>query len=238
MLTWLKDWLNKSAAVPAAVPQQQIRPNKPIAHQGLMRRQLILDHHLRAHAYALSLRHLPQATHADAHLLRNDEILLCEVSLLLAQAHCPKRPLWLELEWESLASPRFAGIHTEHALTLIARGQLPEANPQLIHDFKQRWEKHTLGCTLNDALNTFPHLGAQIQVIHIQIADADISQISQQIQKCHQFAPNAKIWADGVNNQEMAEACIGMGVAYVSGAIFSKPPPLGGQLPASFMRLN
>ncbi|MGL4995702.1 MAG: hypothetical protein ACRC6G_05970, partial [Deefgea sp.] len=76
MLTWLRDWLNKSAAVPTAEPHQQIRANKPIAHQGLMRRQLILDHHLRAHAYALSLRHLPQATHADAHLLRNDEILL------------------------------------------------------------------------------------------------------------------------------------------------------------------
>ncbi len=238
MFTWLKDWLNQSAPTPAAAIPLGVLANKSAAHQGLMRRQLILDHHLRAHAYALSLRNLPQASHAETHLLRNDEILLCEVSILLAQAHCPKRPLWLELEWESLASSRFAGIQTEHALTLIARGQLPAANPQLIHDFKQRWQKHTLGCTFNEALNASPHLGAQIQVIHIQIADADISHISQQIQKCHHFAPNAKIWADGVNNQEMAEACIGLGIAYVSGAIFSKAPQLGGQLPASFLRLN
>lgn len=238
MFNWLTNWLKQAHSSSTAVCAKQIAANKPNAHQGLMRRQLILDHHLRAHAYALSLRHLPQATHADTHLLRNDEILLCEVSLFLAQDHDPKRPIWLELEWESLASSRFAGIHTEHALTLIARGQLPAANGQLIHDFKQRWNKHTLGCTLSEALNTSPHLGAQIQLIHIQIADADISQISRQIQQCHQFAPNAKIWADGVNNQEMAEACIGMGISFVSGAIFSKPPQLGGQLPASFLRLN
>ena len=238
MFTWLKDWFSQSAPQPTAASPSQPTAQRNGVHHGLMRRQLILDHHLRAYAYALSLRHLPQATHAEAHLLRNDDILLCEVSILLAQEHCPKRPLWLELEWESLASPRFAGIHTEHALTLIARGTLPTANPQLIHDFKQHWRSHTLGCDFNTALLNTPHLGEQLQVIRIQINEADISQISGLIQQSLHLAPNAKIWADGVQNQEAAEACISMGVNYVSGAIFSHSPPLGGQLPASFMRLN
>lgn len=240
MLTWFKDWLHKPTPTLATAPPlcSASSSAKPTTHPGLMRRQLVLDHHLRAHAYALSLRHLPQATHANAHLLRNDEILLCEVSLLLAQDHAPQRPLWLELEWESLASSRFSGIQTDHALTLLARGRLPSETGQLIHEFKQHWATHTLGCTYDVQLLSVPHLGEQIQLIHIQIADADISQISQLIQKCHQFAPNAKIWADGVNSQETAEACIGMGINFVSGAIFSQPPQLGGHLPASFMRLN
>lgn len=239
MFNWLKEWLNPAELADTAVlpDPPPYKPAVPV-RQGLMRRQLVLDHHLRSHAYALSLRHLPLAAHSEAHLLRNDDILLCEVSILLAQDDCPKRPLWLELEWDSLASSRFAGINTEHALTLIARGVLPAANPQLIHDFKQRWQNHTLGCAFNEALKDWPHLAAQIQIIQIQVADADVGQISQLIHQCAQLAPNAQIWAQGVCNQEMAETCIGMGIHYVSGAIFSQPPPLGGQLPSSFLRLN